>query len=254
MKFIQWYIVKKKGCAAMSANAEHFRTVAFGGFHKQDVLNYITNAAREKQAESSALKKQAEDVLEEKAQLEEQYNIADAAWKESAAECERLSALLTQRTAALEKAERELAELKSEHTRCAARLAEVEEKLPALEADSAAYSELKDHTATIEMEAHCKAQEIVDQAQSQAVRIRGELEGWLRRVQSGYQRLRTDVGATVTHLTGELERGCKTLGETVSAFAQHDAALIQLLESEKRENGPQAPDPLPLEEREEEDV
>lgn len=236
----------------MSANGEHFRTVAFGGFHKQDVLNYITTATREKQEENAALKKQTEDALAERAQMEEKYGLADAAWKKNAAECERLSELLAQRTAALEKAEKELAALKGEHEQCAVRLAELEKKLPGLEADSAAYSALKDHTATIELEAHRKAQEILDQAQAQSAKVRNELEGWLRRVQNAYQRLRTDVIATVTHMTGEMERGRKTLGDTASAFVQHDTALAQLLESEKSEAGIKAPEPLPLEEQGEE--
>lgn len=231
----------------MSSNETSFRTVAFGGFHKQDVLNYITAVSRENQEKNAALKQQAENAVQEKTQLRVKFESAEAARKKNAAECERLSDLLAQRTAALEQAEKELAALKQAHETASSRLAELEEKVPGLEADAASYAALKDHTATIELEAHRKAQEIMDQAQEQAAKVRGELDGWLRRVQSSYQHLRTDVSATVSHLSDELERGREAMEEVASAFKRHDEALTELLECE-RVCGPKAPEPLPLEE------
>lgn len=238
----------------MSSSENHFRTVALGGFHKQDVLNYITAVNQENQERTASLKQKAESAQREREALAEKLESAEAARKKNAAECERLSATLTQRTAALEQAEKELAALKAEHEQTAARLAELEEKVPGLEEDAAAYAALKDRTATIELEAHRTAQETVEQAQEQAARIRSELESWLRRVQSAYQHLRTDVSATVTHLSGELERGKKALEEAGPAFRQHDEALAALLECERGMTGPKAPEPLPLDEQEGEET
>lgn len=233
----------------MSNQENRFRTVAFGGFHKQDVLNYITSASKDYQDQSVDLKQKAESAEKERAALAEKYEAAEAARKKSAADCERLSATLTERTDALARAERLLAELKAEYEKAAARLAQLEEKLPKLEADSEAYTALKDHTATIELEARRKAQETIDQAQAQSAKIRNELDGWLRRVQSTYQHLRTDMTAAVNQLSGELERGVKALNEIPETFRQHDETLSALMESE-RANGPKAPEPLPLDEEE----
>lgn len=232
----------------MSSNKNYFRTVAFGGFHKQDVLNYITSANRENQEKNIDLKQQAESAVKEKAELEEKFECAEASRKKNAAECERLSDLLAQRTTALEQQEKELAALKKEHEVATARLAELEGKLPKLEEDSAAYAQLKDHTATIEFEAHRKAQEIVDQAKSQADKMRAEIEGWLRRVQGSYQHLRTDLSATVAHLSGELERGQRALCEVSGTLNQHDETLAAMMDCEKGSAGLKAPEPLPLEE------
>lgn len=232
----------------MSSNENYFRTVAFGGFHKQDVLNYITTANKENQDKNSDLKQQAESAVKEKAELEEKFESAEAARKKNAAECERLSDLLAQRTTALEQSEKELSALKKEHELVTARLAELERKVPKWEEDAAAYAALKDHTATIELEAHRKAQEIVDQAQAQADKMRAEIEGWLRRVQGSYQHLRTDLSATVAHLSGELERGQKALEAASNALNQHDEALAAMMDCEKGHVGPKAPEPLPLEE------
>lgn len=240
--------LEKKGSAPMSSAEKYFRTVAFGGFHKQDVMNYITTANKENQEKNSDLKLQAEAAVKEKSELEEKFESAEAARKKNAAECERLSDLLTQRTTALEQSEKELTALKAEHEKVTARLAELEKKVPKLEEDAAAYAALKDHTATIELESHRKAQEIVEQAQAQSAKVRNELEGWLRRVQNSYQHLRTDVSATVSHLINELERGQKAMEEAAPAFKQHDEALAALLECEHTCAGPKAPEPLPLEE------
>ena len=229
----------------MSNQENRFRTVAFGGFHKQDVLNYITSASKDYQDQSVDLKKQAETAMKERDTLAEKYAAAEEIRKKNAFDLERLSATLTERTNALERAERELSALKEEHEKAVTRLAELDEKLPRLEADAEAYAALKDHTATIELEAHRKAQETVDQAQAQSAKIRNELDGWLRRVQSTYQHLRTDMTAAVNQLSGELERGVKALNEIPETFRQHDETLSALMESE-RAAGPKAPEPLPL--------
>lgn len=233
----------------MSNQENRFRTVAFGGFHKQDVLNYITSASKDYQDQSVDLKKQTEAALKERDELAVKYETAETARKKYAADCERYSTTLTERTDALTRAELLLAELKAALEEKSARLAQLEEKLPQLEADAEAYAALKDHTATIELEAHRKAQETVDQAQAQSAKIRNELDGWLRRVQSTYQLLRTDMAAAVNQLSGELERGVKALNEIPETFRQHDETLSALVESE-RANGPKAPEPLPLDEEE----
>lgn len=232
----------------MSNSGYHFRTVAFGGFHKQDVLNYITMSSKERQEQDSNLIISAECARKELDELREKYETAEAARRKYVAECERVSDALTQRTNALEQLERELAVLREEHGKMSARLSELDAVLPKLEADSEAYSQLKDHTATIEMEAHRKAQEILEQAQSKADQLRTDMESWLRRVQGTYQHLRTDLSATVTHLSGEIERGQKALAEAGGALRQHDETLAALLESEGIVGSAKVPEPLPLEE------
>lgn len=230
----------------MSGQENHFRTVAFGGFHKQDVLNYITSASKDHQNLSTDLKQKVDSLQQERDLLAGKYESAEAARKKNAQDLERLSATLTERTAALEQAERKLSALTQQYEAAAALLTELEAERPRLQADAEAYAALKDHTATIELEARRKAQETLDQAQEHADRVRSELEGWLRRVQSCYQHLRTDLAATVTQLTGELERGVKALAEAPEALCQHDDVLAALMESEQIPAAPKAPEPLPL--------
>lgn len=221
----------------MSNKGNHFRTVMFGGFHKQDVLNFITQASQQHQERDADLVQSAQQSREELELLADKYEVAEAARQKNAADCERMSEVLAQRTVELEEAMRELSYLKGEHEQVVSRLTELEEVLPGLKEDAQAYAELKDHIATIEMEAHRKAQQIVDQAQEKSDRIHGELEGWMNRVQNAYQILRGDITAMVNHLNGELERGMKVLDEVGGGFCQHDETLRMLIESEHMYSG-----------------
>lgn len=225
----------------MSNKGNHFRTVMFGGFHKQDVLDFIAQSSQQHRERDANLTRSAQQSKVELNQLAEKYETAEAARQQNAADCERMSEVLAQRTNELEAAVRELNDLKAEHEKAAARLAELEQALPDLQESAQAYAELKDHTATIEMEAHRKAQQIIDQAQETADRIYGELDGCLYRVQNTYQILRGDMSATINHLSGELERGMKALEEAGAGFNQHDETMYTLLES--RNNGAEDQDP-----------
>ena len=128
-------------------------------------------------------------------------------------------------------------------------LGALKDKAARWESGAKAYAELKDRTATIELEAHQRARAIEKEAEEKARRAREAAEQLLCRIRSGYERLRTDVDATITHASGELGRVDKALECVKAEFAEHDAALEQLLLSYQEESGGRkAPEPLPLEE------
>ena len=72
----------------MSAGETQFRTAAFGGFQKQDVLNYIETAAREHAEKLSELQREVEQLRRDKEALEAERS----GWEE------RLSALTKEKT------------------------------------------------------------------------------------------------------------------------------------------------------------
>ena len=112
-----------------------------------------------------------------------------------------------------------------------------------------AYAELKDRTATIELEAHQRARAIEKAAEERAKKLRVAAEQILYKVQSGYGRLRSDVDATIAHASGELGRADKALENVRQEFAEHDVELEKLLRSYREASAVKVPDPLPLEER-----
>lgn len=230
----------------MSATELQLRTSAFGGFQKQDVLSYIetTNRAHAEQAE--ALKRELDEAARAKAAAEERAAAASARQAELEGQVEELTGELERRSCALEEARAALeactarAEaLEAEGKRWKARLERAE---PLAEA----YESVKDRTAGIELEAHHRALTVQADAEAQVKKLRAELEQWLYKVQAGYDRLRTDVDATISHASGELDRVRRSLGDISAEFAEHDAALEALLDTCRETIGPKAPEPLPL--------
>ena len=233
----------------MSETGSSFRTAVVGGFNRQDVLNYIEQSSRAAAERCAALQKETEEVR--KALSTAQADAAKAREREAALalENERLSKTLAEKSAALSRTQSDLAREQAE-------LAAVREELEALKArteqmsqGAAAYAELKDRTATIELEAHQRARAIENQAEERAKKVRLAAEQILYKVQAGYGRLRSDVDATIAHASGELGRADKALESVRQEFAEHDAELEKLLRSYRETSAVKVPSPLPLEEK-----
>lgn len=223
----------------MSESEQQFRSVAFGGFHKQDVLNYIESAAKENAARAEASAKELAAAKTAAEALEGEKTAL-------AARVEELAAQLEEKTAALEKAEAERDErnaglVKAEEERDA-----LQKRVAALEPAAAAYKAVKDRMAGIELEAHCRAQAVENAAMEHVSQAEEELESWLLRVQEGYGRLRADLDAAVSRAAGELEQVNRSLEGVSAEFAAHDAALGNLVKLCRDELAPQPPEPLPL--------
>ena len=61
-------------------------------------------------------------------------------------------------------------------------------------------------TAGIELEAHCRAQDVQAEAEERAKRLQADVEQWLSRVQTGYGRLREDVNAAIGRARAEMDQ------------------------------------------------
>ena len=155
----------------MSDTELQFRTSTFGGFQKQDVLNYIETSNQEHRDKLEAVR-------------------------------------------------RELADEK-----------------------------VKDRTAGIELEAHCRAQAVQAEAEERIRKTRAEVEQWLNRVQGNYGRLRADMDAAVSRACGELDQVRQTLEQISGELARQDEGLDKLTKSCCAELTHRAPDPLPLDEK-----
>ena len=118
------------------------------------------------------------------------------------------------------------------------------EQVARLEPDAAAYAAVKDRSAGVELEAHRRAQGVLDQANSQARHLRQQMEQWMTRVGREYDALRTEVEATISHAADQLDKAGKCL-EQVSA---QDVALEELSRAYDSTAPDKVPAPVPLEE------
>ena len=235
------------GFPTMSDTELQFRTAAFGGFQKQDVLNYIEASNQEHREKLEELTRELEEAKRARTELEE----ASAQAQQRAQSDEETVHQLEQE---LEAARNEAGELKgrlgeaeAEVERLRAALAEAEGKLAQAEPAAQAYEKVKDRTAGIELEAHCRAQAVQAEAEERVEQARRDMEQWLNKVRKSYEELRTDIDATVSHTSGELERVRATLEEITNRFCAQDERLEKMVQSCIGEH--KAPDPLPLEDK-----
>ena len=202
---------------------QQFRSALFGGFNRQDVLTYIETAARSHAEELEALRQELEQTQKD---LEEARTKAVTAQAES----ERLAP----RAAQMEKSTAELEEKRSGLAAAEQELKELRARVAMLQPKADAYEAVKDKTAGIELEAHQRAKQVVAEAQKEADALRVRTEQWLSKVRGSYERLRTDVEASITHTAGELERAGKAVADLNREFREHDAAMQALTETLKK--------------------
>ncbi len=232
-----------------------FRTAAIGGFSKQDVLDYIARANREHQIKAEQLEKDRAQAAQERDKYRARAEEAEGRSVELSAQVQKLTGELEELKKELEGAKKALEEAQAgrvkQESAAAALAGEREElrgRLEKAERAAAAYERIKDRTAGIELEAHCRAQAVEAAAQVQVDKARQEVEQWAAKVQADYDRMRTDIAATISHTSGELERVRRSMEHILTQFDQRDGDLKALLKRCEEAMGPQMPDPLPLEE------
>ena len=172
-----------------TAVIQKFRS-ALGGFNRQDVQQYIEQTAAVHRQDLEALQQRLDQVEDRAAQLEAALSGAENAKSGAAAEEAKARACL------------------EESTRTLARLQTQVGKLEPM-ADS--YVQLKDRVATVELDAHRKAQDTVSQAQAEAERIRTETRSWLEGVLAQYGMLRQGMDGLLEQVK-LLSRGSERLG------------------------------------------
>ena len=184
-----------------------FRNAAFGGFNRQDVIEYLEKTAAAHAEELARL----EDAEQERDELRSQLAAAREELAQTAVSCQ------TALSASQDQAQR-LTELEQENARLRQRLAQAEQ-------DAAAYAALKERTAGMELDAHRRAQAIVDQARAEGQQQRRGVEQWLERLRGEYGEVCAQVNATMANATLELDRARVGLERVTQSLDSKKSAL-----------------------------
>lgn len=231
-----------------------FRNAVFGGFNRQDVLDYLETLARENAQKRQELEQsigraegERDELRAQKQALEEQKRALEGEKEELLRSVQRsqseLAALRTQL------GEREqTADRRSRPWRRAAGGGGAAGAGGRLEPDAAAYAAVKDRSAGVELEAHRRAQGVLDQANSQARHLRQQMEQWMTRVGREYDALRTEVEATISHAADQLDKAGKCLEQVSALLSDQDVALEELSRAYDSTAPDKVPAPVPLEE------
>lgn len=202
-----------------------FKSVAFGGFDKQDVVRYLEQASekaaavqRELEAENETLRRQAEERTAELDRLRAQV-------EELTAERDELREKLETESAAradlepLRNLEQDVARLTAERD--------------ALRPDAESYARFRERLGAIECEARNRADDLEEEAAAQTRRT-------LEEFRNRYQRLMGDFESVAGHVNGELRKIEVTLSQLPRALDQTGAELNELaarLEKKPEEKG-----------------
>ncbi len=228
----------------MSERQFQFRTAAFGGFQKQDVLNFVEASAKEHGAKVEPFTKELEQLRTEREASTQELQELTERLAQVEEENSRLTAELTQRTG-------ELSDAVTARDQLRAEAAQLRRQVERLEPLAAAYETVKERTAGIELEAHGRAQAIERTAKEKARKAQLQLVEWLDKVGVAYGRLRSELESTLAQAAGDIQKVEKSLGDMSSQFASHDDALKSMRHQMEALDSPKAPEPLQIEERKE---
>ena len=225
-----------------------FRNAVFGGFNRQDVLDYLETLARENAQKRQELEQSIGRAEGERDELRTQKRALEGEKEELLRSVQRsqseLAALRTQ-MGEREQTARQTQQALEESRREAEAL---REQVARLEPDAAAYAAVKDRSAGVELEAHRRAQGVLDQANSQARHLRQQMEQWMTRVGREYDALRTEVEATISHAADQLDKAGKCLEQVSALLSDQDVALEELSRAYDSTVPDKVPAPVPLEE------
>lgn len=196
-----------------------FRSVTFGGFAKQDVVDYIERTAREA-AEAQEQLRQENETLRQEAQT----------LRDKVAELERSEKELREHNAALSREQETLTgELNQERAarqdlECAKAEADaLREEAERLRPDAQAYAQFRERLGAIECEARKRA---ADLEESTIARLEKAVSAF----RAHYQELSSSFDATAVHVTGELRKVEVNLSQLPRALDQTGADLKELAE------------------------
>lgn len=193
---------------------------ALNGFNRRDVLQYVEQLSEAHRRELGQMQQELSRCEEERQALERTLTGLEQEKGTVAAGEARVRASLEESTAALARLRGELSETEVKLLAARNDLERCRREVAELAPLARNYQELKDRVATVELDAHRKAQATVDEARAQAAQIREEAGRWLEQVLAQYGAVRTAAD--------ELFRSAQTLSGLEQQLQQADRQAQQL--------------------------
>lgn len=196
-----------------------FRSVTFGGFAKQDVVEYIERTSREAAQAQEQLRQEKEAISLEAETLRARVAELERSEKDLR---EQVAGLTRERDALsgeLDRARMDRKDLESARAETQTLRAETERLRP----DAQAYAQFRERLGAIECEARKRAADL--EADTVA-----RMEKAVSAFRTRYQELSDTFDATAVHVTGELRKVEVNLSQLPRALDQTGADLKELAE------------------------
>ena len=219
--------------------SEHqFRNTMFGGFNRQDVLDFLTSSAEknnqelQRQRESyEALEKDLAAGREECAVLRAELSEARQERDEFKNRVEQLELDLAKVRGSEDRKTEEASALREKLTLAQQELEELRELVTRLTPDAEAYTAIKDRTAGVELEAHRRAQSVEARAKIMAGDLQRQMEQWALRAEEQYAALKGQIDNSMEQANKELLAASQSLSCVAQMVEQQQAALHAVVES-----------------------
>ena len=205
----------------MDTVIQQFRT-ALCGFNRKDVQQYVEQITDAHRQEAALLQERLEQAEKRSGELEAALSGAESEKSGAAAEEARVRASLEESTRTLSKLRGELSQTESKLLVARQELERLKSQVGTMKPMAENYVQLKERVATVELDAHRKAQNTVDEAQAEAERIRSETRAWLDGVLTQYGRLRQGMDALLAQAQalGQTTEQMETLDETARGLRE----------------------------------
>lgn len=171
---------------------QKFRS-AFNGFNRRDVLQYMEQTAARHRKELAELEKEL--ARSESARQHLQNLLSGMEDEKGSVEADeaRVRASLEEATVTLAQLRGELGETEEQLSASRDELERMQSLVGELAPMAKSYEELKDRVATVELDAHRKAQATIDEARAQAEQIKADARRWVAELLERYSGVRTAV-------------------------------------------------------------
>ncbi|MEG0779497.1 MAG: hypothetical protein RRY95_05535 [Oscillospiraceae bacterium] len=194
----------------------NFKTVAFGGFDKQDVVRYIEQTAAETAEVTEKLQQENDRLRRENTALQDELDTLRPQAQELRAANTRL---VDERDRQSTEGQRQNNVLQTMVPQVAALTKELEVLRPQAEA----YAQVKEHIGSIECDARKRADELENATTAR-------LQGLLTAYQKQYAELVSTFEVASAHVTGELRKVEVNLSQLPCTFDKTGAELAELEE------------------------
>ena len=215
-----------------------FRGAAFGGFNRQDVLDYLTASAEKTNAELETLRSSGEELQRALDSLRAEHDKLTAEHEETLRErdeyknqAEQLTIEIARVSTVDQEKGSEIEDLKAELAAIRADRDALLERVEKLTPGAEAYDAIKDRTAGMELEAYRRAQSVEARARILAGDLQRQMEQWMARVESQYADLKSEVTAGMSRAREQLALAGDSLDRVDRLMEVQGAALKTMGES-----------------------
>ena len=208
-----------------------FRNSAIGGFHKQDVLDFLEKLAQEHRDQLQTVQDELNRVEEQRRSMLEEQDTLRSQMNQMKQENQKFMQAAVHAQEKLEECQSANTQLQKQLTESEQSRQSLQEQVEKLRPAAEAYQAVKERSAGVELDAHRRAQGILDQAQSDANHLQSQVGQWLKRVEGEYADMRRQIEVSLKHAGKELETVSAHLTAISQQLGEQDSAFTGLEKS-----------------------